>query len=205
MKRTWILIGMAMLLLTSYQIATTYAKYTTEATGTVEKYAGAWVINVNNTNISNGSQQNSFTISQLTYPAAQNVAPNKMAPSSTGYFEITINPTGSSVAVRYDITLDIQNFNILDSIKFNSVCKVVNGQEVSQGIVQTGTNTYSGIISLNDVKNSVPTTLRFYLEWENKGTDAGDEEDSALGLVKNTTVGLPVTVVVSQYSGETLE
>lgn len=52
MRKIWILIGICMLLFTVFQIASTYAKYTTEATATTEKQAGAWVIKVNNETIS---------------------------------------------------------------------------------------------------------------------------------------------------------
>ena len=51
-RRTWILIGICMLLFTVFQIISTYAKYTTTATATTEKQAGAWVIKVNSDTIS---------------------------------------------------------------------------------------------------------------------------------------------------------
>lgn len=207
MKKTWILIGTIMLLFTLYQVAITYAKYTNTATATVEKGAGAWVVKVNNQNIvnSNGTST-AFNISSLTYPSSsQYVAQNKMAPGTNGYFDIIIDPAGCSVAIRYDVTLNVASLNIIDSIKFSSVCRVVNNTEVSSGIVQTGPNTYSGIISLADVKNSVPTTVRVYLEWEEKGTAAGDAADSQLGLVRGNVTSLPVIVEASQYLGETLE
>ena len=51
MRKTWILIGIIMLLFTSYQIVTTYAKYTATATATAQKQAGAWVIKVNDDSI----------------------------------------------------------------------------------------------------------------------------------------------------------
>ena len=53
MKKTWIVIGIIMLAVSIYQIALTYAKYVTTATATVEKNAGAWVISVNDEDISN--------------------------------------------------------------------------------------------------------------------------------------------------------
>ena len=145
-----------------------------------------------------------FDIDSLTYPASSYVAPNKIAPGASGYFEIEIDPTGTSVAVRYDVTLDTTGLNALDEIEFSSAKKVVNGSEVTGGIVKSAANTYSGTISLSDVQSGTPTVLRFYITWENKGTDAGDEDDSALGLVEQQDIGLPVSVVVSQYSGETI-
>lgn len=207
MKKVWGLIGTIMLLFTMYQVATTYAKYTNAATATVEKGAGAWVVKVNNQNIvnSNGTAT-TFNINSLTYPSnGQFVAQNKMAPGTNGYFDILIDPTGCSVAIRFDVILDVASLDIIDSIKFSSACRVVNNVEVSEGIVQTGVNTYSGIISLEDVKNAVPTTVRFYIEWEEKGTTTADDADSQLGLVRGNVTSLPVRVEASQYLGETLQ
>ena len=51
MKKTWFLVGALMLLITTYEIISSYAKYTSEATGTIEKNAGAWMIKVNDSNL----------------------------------------------------------------------------------------------------------------------------------------------------------
>ncbi len=53
MKKTWVLICIIMLFFSAYIIADTYAKYITGATATASKQAGAWVIEVNDTDISN--------------------------------------------------------------------------------------------------------------------------------------------------------
>ena len=204
MKKTWILVGIIMLIVTSYEIIKSYAKYVTEGEAVAEKQAGAWVIKVNDTNISNSNNSTTFNINNLVYPSNQYVVEGKMAPSSTGYFDIIIDPTGSSVAVRFDVTLDVQNLNIIDSLGFTNAYRVVNGVETSTGITQTGTNTYSGIISLNDVQNAVQTTVRFYLGWDEVETEEGDIADSQIGLTQNSSTYLPVRVDISQYLGEQL-
>ncbi len=112
---------------------------------------------------------------------------------------------GSSVAIRVDVTLDTEDLNILDSIGFTAACRVVNGEEVASGLTQTGENTFTGIISLSDVKNEIPTTMRFYIGWDEEETEEGDEADTQIGSLKDISTALPVTVVVSQYSGETIE
>ena len=76
---------------------------------------------------------------------------------------------------------------------------------VSEGMVRTADHTYSGVISLDDVKNGIPSTMRFYIGWEEDDTEEGDESDTHLGNLKDVTTELPVNVVISQYSGETLE
>ena len=205
MRKTWILVGIVMFLFTSYQIATTYAKYMTEATASVEKQAGAWVIKLNNKDISNSNSETTFDIDELIFPENEFVVPGKLAPSSSGYFDVVIDPTGSSVAVRFDVTLDVTGLSAYEAINFTSASRVVNEEEVSEGMVRTADHTYSGIISLDDVKNGIPSTMRFYIGWEEEETEEGDESDTQLGNLKDITTKLPVNVVISQYSGETLE
>lgn len=205
MKRTYIILGIIMLIFTFYQIATSYAKYIAEATAVVEKQAGAWAIKVNNTDISNSNSETTFNVDNLIFPESAFVAENKLAPGANGYFEIVIDSTGSSVAVRYDVTLVVDNLNIIDSIRFTKACIVVDGEEVEEGIIKTGDNTYSGVISLEDVTNEVQTTLRFYIGWEELENGQGDIADTELGLIKDISTNIPVDVVVTQYLGEPIE
>ena len=129
MKKTWILVGIIMFLFTSYQIATSYAKYTAEADATVEKQAGAWVIKINDDDISNSNAQTTFDIDELVFPENEFVVDGKLAPASSGYFDVVIDPTGSSVAVRFDVTLDVSELNDYDAINFTAAYRVINGQE----------------------------------------------------------------------------
>lgn len=202
MKRVWILIVLIMLIFTIYEVAISYAKYTSEATATTDREVGAWVVKVNQTDIATANATTSFTINSLTYTSTQYVKPGKMAPSSSGYFDIIIDPSDCSVAIRYDATLNFSALNISDAINFDSIYKVVNNVETTTGIIRTGENTYSGIISLSDVINEVPTELRFYVTWEEDGTGTNDAADSILGMGSSTILNIPVNIVVSQYTGE---
>ena len=205
MKKTWIILGIIMLLFTTFQIISSFAKYSTNATATMQKNAGAWVIKVNNQNItsSSGAVQN-FVIGDLVYPENQYVVENKLAPASSGYFDIVIDPTGTSVAIRFDVTLDIQNLDEYDSIGFTDAFRVIEGEEDSEGLVRTGINTYSGIIDLDDIEDEIESTIRFYIGWEEEETQSGDESDTQIGLTPGVSTDLPVTVVVTQYLGEQL-
>ena len=205
MRKTWIIVGIVMLLFTSHQIATTYAKYITEATSTIEKTAGAWVIKINDNDISNSTSETTFDIDELIFPESEFVVEGKLAPASSGYFDVVIDPTGTSVAVRFDVTLDVSGLNAYDAINFTAAYRVVNGEEVSANMVRTGDHTYSGVISLDDVRQGIASTMRFYIGWEEEETEEGDESDTQLGNLKDVTTQLPVNVVISQYSGETLE
>ena len=201
MKKIWILICLIMLLVTIYEITESYAKYTSQASGTVTKQAGAWVIEVNDSDISSGSSTHTFTISNFNFLQNNNVAPGKLAPDSEGYFDIDIDPTGTSVAIRFDATLDFSDLSVSDGINFDYACKVVNGVEQVSGMTRTGRNTYTGIISLNEVTSNQVVTARFYILWD--GSD--DAADMVLGSsTQAITLSMPIEVTVSQYLGETI-
>lgn len=205
MRKIWILSALIMLLITIYQINNTYAKYFTEAEGTVEETIGAWIVKVNDTNIATGADIENFTINELTYNSNDYVLEGKIAPGLLGYFDVTIDATQASVAVRYDVTIDFSQLNLSESIKFSKLATVVDGVESEDGIVRTGESTYTGIVNLADIEAGKTNTLRVYLGWEDDGTGANDEEDSTLGKNKDVQVLIPVQVKASQYLGENIE
>ena len=205
MRKIWILSALIMLLITLYQINDTYAKYISEADGIVEETIGAWIVKVNDTNIATGADVEKFTINALTYNSNDYVLAGKIAPGLQGYFDVTIDATEASVAVRYDVTIDFTKLDLSDSIKFSKLTTVVDGTESETGITRTGESTYTGIVQLADIEADKTNTLRVYLGWEDDGTGANDEADSVLGTNKDAQVSIPVTVKASQYLGETIE
>lgn len=202
MKKVWILSALIMLLITFYQINSTYAKYITKVEGTVEETIGTWIVKVNDTNIATGADVEEFTINALTYNSNDYVQQGKIAPGLLGYFDVTIDATEASVAVRYDVTIDFTKLNLSDSIKFSKLTHVVDGTESEDGITKTGESTYTGVVSLADINAGKTNTIRVYLQWEDDGTGTNDEEDSILGTNKDAQVSIPVEVKVSQYLGE---
>lgn len=202
MRKIWILLALIMILITAYQINTTYAKYFTEAQGRVEETIGTWIVKINGTNIATEADIQTFTINDLNYNSNDYVLDGKIAPGLLGYFDVVIDPTGASVAVRYDVTINFDKLNISDSIKFAKLVRVVNGVEEETGIIKTGENTYTGTISLADVEAGTTNTIRVYLGWEDDGTGVNDAEDSILGTTKDVQVAIPVEVKASQYLGE---
>ncbi len=198
MKKTGIVISMLLIVVTLYNIVNSYAKYVTQASGSMEKQAGAWVIKVNDRDISSNNSTKTFTINNLTLLNNEYVMEGKIAPNSVGYFDISIDPTGTSTSVRFDVTLDLSDFENVDAIHFESACIVVNEEEDPDGMIRTAQNTYTGIIPLADVKQNTVTTARLYIKWED------GQNDIDLGLIQNNQLNLPIEVDVSQYSGEEL-
>src|SRR5574344_1686768 len=124
----------------------TYSKYTEDAQATVENQVGKWIVKINNKDITQGISQD-FLIQNIVIDENTNVIDGKIAPGTTGHFDIEINPAGTQVAVRYDITINKENITnsqiIIDNIT------ELNGNTV----IRTAENIYTGIISLSDVEN----------------------------------------------------
>ena len=171
--------------------------------GTIEQQSGNWFVKVNNSDIVTGNLVQTFTIGSLTYNAENYVMENKIAPGLEGYFDLNIDATEADVAVRYDITVDLAAFATNDKLSLTNVKKFVSSVEVNNGIIQTGVNTYTGIITLADIQNNVVDNIKCYLAWEEDSTGNNDEIDTTMGIA-DTNLSIPVTVVVSQYNGETI-
>ena len=70
-------------------------------------------------------------------------------------------------------------------------------------LVQTGENTYSGIISLADVQAGNKANVRCYVTWAND--ENKNEEDTAVGTgAELADISLSANVAVTQYLGEEL-
>ncbi len=210
MRKIWILSAIAMLIITFYQINTTYAKYMTEVNVDANEQIGKWLIKVNEQNIATNNQVETFTINQLTYNSSNNVLAGKIAPGLEGYFEINIDASESSVAIIYNVTLDFSKLNISKSIKFSKLVKVLaDNTETEEGIIRTSENTYTGTVLISEEANTSESRiekLKVYVEWEDDKTGINDENDTKLGTLDDgVKIEVPVEVKVSQYLGEEIQ
>ena len=193
--KTMLYIGVLVLLIASiYLIKETYAVFETTGTGTADFSIGSWVINLNNIDISSG-QTVSFSINSFTYSENSHIANGVIAPGRSGYFDLILDPDGTDVAVRYDITLDMEEEYA------NNITYYVTTTDGTT--IRTGENTYSGIIDLDSIDDGDVATLRIIVEWVNNGSY--DASDTELGLENNASISIPAEINVVQYLGETLE
>lgn len=200
MKKVWILSAILMILITCYEIGNTYAKYVAKANGIAKGNVGAWVIKVNDTLISTGTEEQDFTIQELKYASNEYVKEGKIAPGTSGYFDLEIDATEASVAVTYDVELNLDELTEnSDSIKISSFTKIADGVETTSGIAKKDENTYTGNISLQDIENGKTTLLRVHIVWEDN--EENNEQDSKAGQTANSSFSIPVKVKVSQYQG----
>ncbi len=141
----------------------TYTSYESQIEGTVSPNIAKWNIEIDGTSITDVQVVDINDISWDT----SHVKDGKVAPGSSGVMNITIDPTDSDVAIRYELKVVDQ---AVDPLKLLSVSSIT----ASQGeLVRTAVDTYTGIISLADYS---PVTLSLNVAWLDDDTDREFED-----------------------------
>ena len=177
--------------MTIFMVIDSYGLFESKNTLSVDSNIAKWNILVNGTDIKNSE---TFVVDKINLVNNDNVISGKMAPGSYGYFDIMIDPDGSDTSIRYDISFDFSSLN--DKIVVSGIEEITSGN-----LVRTGKNTYSKVITLNEIKNGITNTIRVYIKWDN----SDDESDSAIGSVINNFINVPVTIAAYQYLGEKID
>ena len=163
----------------------TYARYLTTVETSSDVTIAKWNVAVKEgDNELSSTQKLTLTVNKNT-----NVADGKMAPGSTASGEFTIDPTGSEVAIDYEINIDTTNITN-DKIAIKSLS--VGGDELAKN----GEGKYVGTISLEDALANKQTTVKVTVEWTND--EANNTKDTATGINAGT-LEIPVNVVVKQH------
>ena len=107
LKKFRILLVLVSMIITLCIMSDTYSRYVASSDGNVQAEFARWQLLVNNTDIT------SSTVSELSFePVVQsnsNVAENKVAPSSKGFFDIEIDPKNVDVSFKYTISLEMND------------------------------------------------------------------------------------------------
>jgi hypothetical protein len=163
-------------------IQDTYAKYVSSASANSEFTIARWSFLVNSQDVLSNSDF-SNTIIPI-FDQNTNIAPNVIAPTTTGYFDITIDSSNVDVAFNETITLSQNEDNTVDDLVFVGY-KLNNGTMVSLNDVSSATITSSHALNEQNTTN----TYRVYIKWnddENTETmnNADDTEASNDGTAK---------------------
>ena len=195
MKKNSLWIVFLLLLIASgLIIQNTYALFENNSTGDANMDIGQWIIHINENDISNGLVEK-LNLNSFVYTENENVADGYIAPGRNGYANIIIDPTGTDVAIRYDLTFNTEEGTYADNISLSV-------QQENGSTIKTGPNTYSGIIGLDEIGRKT-ITLRVDVSWNEDGNH--DETDTLLGGKEGESISIPVDVNISQYLGEGIE
>lgn len=182
-----------MIFVTIYEITNTYGLFESNINMDVDSKLATWNILINDTNI---GKSETFTIDNFISEEDSTVASGKIAPGTSGYFNINIDPSNTQVSIRYDLTFD---FSKLDNLFTITKVEEKNGYN----LIKTGPNTYSNVITLNEIKENKTNNIRVHIKWNNN--EENNDKDTEIGLTENNTLNIPVSITVLQYSGEKIE
>lgn len=188
------LLYICIVLIVVYGIIQIYAVFQSEVSGTVNLVKGVWQIKVNQTDISNGVNKE-FTVNNIEVQNNEHVKPGNLAPGLSGIFHISIDPRNTDVSVRYDVSLNQENLT-----NKNITIKAISETDQGKTLIKTDENTYTGIISLEEIKQGIQNTIEVEIEW--KDDETNDEEDTNMGIQEDYTLEIPIIVHVSQYLGK---
>lgn len=194
-RKILIIITLFMIFAVAYSLINTYALFYSEGTGKIRQENATWRIYVNEKNI---ATNNKFTIDTFELEESEHVAPGKIAPSVTGNFYIMIDPKNTNVAIKYSIKLNQLNL-------VNDKIKIVSIEEINQNneLIKTDESTYTGIITLSDIKEKKINNIRVKITWLND--EENNKADTTMGTIENYKINIPIEVDITQYLGETIE
>lgn len=215
-KVLWILLCI-MIIITFLQIIDIYALYRSEISGKFTTATGKWVIKVNDVLVT-GFASNSFNITEddMMFLDTDVVKDNLIAPNVGMYFELEIDPTGTEVAVKYDVSVkDISDVILNESlVEADFIDLEVTNIEQTRTYSDGSTTTSSGkiinlanqniknVIPLTDINAGCKDTIKIYFKWKNN--EAYNEDESELASAGNAILKIPVEAKFTQYMGEEL-
>lgn len=140
-------------------IQSTYAKYLSTADADTNITIARWNILVNNQDISQNS--NFSEVLEPTFTGNENIKDGVIAPTATGYFDITLDGSTTDVSFSYDISFSEAEDNTVTDLK-------ITKYEID-GHSYTYNGPISGNILLNDQNRAL--TVRVYVEWVDQTDD----------------------------------
>lgn len=149
-----------------------------------------WKIFVDNQDIS--KQEKDIKLSNITWESTH-TRENKVAPGSKGVVNVLIDPSATEVAFKYNITLvdHLSDPDVILTVKSITL----DGKKLDI----TGSNTFSGIVTLDDLKKKKTLPLVINVEWVND--EANNEKDSIIGRNEGEANYLKLNFEASQYKG----
>ena len=162
-------------------VSNTYSRYVAAAEENIDLALANWQILLNDEDITNSSE--SAGLINPVILENENVANNKLAPSSVGYFDININ--ASSVELSFNYNIKINNNEILNDLiitKYKIIEEGTDPEEVEY--INVVDNEINGTIDYSEETTIKPFTIRVFFEWFD-GTNESSNDESDTEIVKN--------------------
>lgn len=184
----------------------TYSRYQSEGKVSNTADIAAWKVQISSHDL---SEYKSLPMeAALTVNTNENVAEGKLAPGTTGTYKLVIDPTGSEVAIDYEIKAD--SLKIGETPVENEHLKITGAKYVLDA--DDGADTASGTPgqlsgggvtineSLEDVQAGKKVIVEVTVAWDND--DANNESDTKIGTSQDGQLKVNTTVTAKQKIAE---
>ena len=174
----------------------TYAKYISSINSDAEVSLARWNITINNQDVSSGSQFSN--IITPVFAGNANIAPNVIAPTAEGYFDVVLDVTNTDVSLRYEITTSENEDSAVDDLIISGY-SIDGGQRQSiesnnenDGLMVDGTIAYDS--------QDKEIEIRVYLKWNDDDENGAtmnnfDDADAASDATNKAKVNVNVRVI----------
>ena len=191
-KRILVITLLLVIVLLFFEIAKTYSLFETNGNGEISSNLATWEIYVNNTDVTKLNGTNTFNLASINWGEQNHVIEGKGAPGSVGTFNILIVPGNTQVSFTYELTFDFSNLN---NSEFQvSEIKDLNGST----LIRTGENSYTGIVTLNDINSKKTYNIEVSIVWNNN--EENNDNDYNLGVSAIDNINIPVEIKLLQYN-----
>ena len=187
-----LLLACISLLLLVNMIQDSYAKYVTSAEGESNFTIASWTFLVNQQDVV--SNNNFSTTITPVLNQNSNIKAGRIAPTSTGYFDITIDSSNVEVAFDETISLSTGASNTVSDIIFTGYTLISGSSSSVSGSSGSASSISSSSIAFQNTTNPTITishdideqqtvnTYRFFIEWDdsiNATMDNSDDVDAS--------------------------
>lgn len=190
-KKFILLIILILILLLVFFLIQIFAKYLTSASGDTSMNIARWNILVNDISIKENTDITN-TLSPV-FPGNENIAPDIIAPTAEGYFDLNFDFSDADVSFEYEITTTVDpNSSVKDL--------VVTGYSVDDGqkVELTNNSSIKDTILLTDTINT--RKIRVFVKWDDGNNASMDNSQDTIATTSGKPALLKVNVSFTQIA-----
>lgn len=193
-----LLIVCFMLIILVSLMSNTFSKYVSSADGDLNVSFAKWQILVNNLDISEAA--NSEILFVPVIDSNNEVEENSVAPSSSGYFDIAIDPSNVALSFNYNITFSIENDDIPDLMISEYAILPVDDSPIEK--ISLDNNIIEKDMIYDPENPFKPFTIRLFFKWyegENElMDDLADTEIGTVAAINDTKLKMKANISFKQ-------
>lgn len=190
-KKFILLIILILILLLVFFLIQIFAKYLTSASGDTSMNIARWNILVNDISIKENTDITN-TLSPV-FPGNENIAPDIIAPTAEGYFDLNFDFSDADVSFEYEITTTVDpNSSVKDLL--------VTGYSVDDGqkVELTNNSSIKDTILLTDTINT--RKIRVFVKWDDGDNASMDNSQDTIATTSGKPALLKVNVSFTQIA-----